>query len=660
MTDIFLSYARQDRERVRAVATALQAEGWDVWMDPSEPNPDSVEATDGKLEAAGAVLVVWSFNARYADHVRSEAATGLYRNRLVQVRLDGVSPPRPFDQVEALDLAAWAGQRDGPDWERVVSAVRLSAGAPGKSRALAVRAADSRKGRPAYLEKRRPAWAKLAGVVLVGAVGAGAWLFDPLGWRDGAGLIDEAQDTVASVASARLDGRDSSSLAPGGEQAATAAELAWGAVDRNDPRALGAFLSDWPETPSSQAALSVLRVLDAQAWIAAVEADTDAAYETYLDDFPERGGYVGAMATEARERLAALGVERSLAVSQIQRGLGLLQRYSGEIDGEPSQPAREAVAAIAVDRGWRAPDLRTAAPRDLRRFGDLILGEAARLGRRGTADDAAFAAAAEAADRLRREQALTAARAATSSAEDLAALELRAADEAAWDGAREADTAEAYRGYLRVYPGGQHAGDARAALTQPFGLDQLADDVRAAVAAARQAQAGAETQASAARARAAEADRVAEAASAGAPGTGQLTTADGYAYAGDLVDGAFTGRGVRAGPGGRYRGDLRGGLGLGLGVLEFASSQAAIQAGGADRYEGQFGNDRPSGAGVTYWSKGDRYAGDAARGVLTYGDGRRYEGDMRDGAPDGVGALWSASGALVKAGAWSAGQPAAP
>jgi hypothetical protein len=37
MTDVYLAYAREDRESVRTLSEMLRFEGWDVWMDPSEP-----------------------------------------------------------------------------------------------------------------------------------------------------------------------------------------------------------------------------------------------------------------------------------------------------------------------------------------------------------------------------------------------------------------------------------------------------------------------------------------------------------------------------------------------------------------------------------------------------------------------------------------------
>lgn len=83
MTDVYISYAREDRESVRKLSETLRLEGWDVWMDPSEPLPSHSAALDIKLASAGAILVVWSGYSRGSETVRSEAATGLYKNKLI-------------------------------------------------------------------------------------------------------------------------------------------------------------------------------------------------------------------------------------------------------------------------------------------------------------------------------------------------------------------------------------------------------------------------------------------------------------------------------------------------------------------------------------------------------------------------------------------------
>ncbi len=130
MTDIYVSYAREDRENVRRLGELLGHEGWDVWLDPAEGSSSNSAELDVKLASASAILVVWSGYSRGSETVRSEAATGLYKNKLVQVKIDPASPPRPFDQVEVSDLSRWSGDREDMSLRKVISALRLLAGLP--------------------------------------------------------------------------------------------------------------------------------------------------------------------------------------------------------------------------------------------------------------------------------------------------------------------------------------------------------------------------------------------------------------------------------------------------------------------------------------------------------------------------------------------------
>ncbi len=137
MTDVYVAYARQDRDRLRVVGELLRREGWDSWMDPAEPKPDLSPIADLKLGWSKAVLVLWSDSARRSEYVRSEAATGLYKNKLIQARIDGEAPPRPFDELDAVDLSKWNGDPDDPNWRRLTAMLRNCAGDPVKPPAAA-------------------------------------------------------------------------------------------------------------------------------------------------------------------------------------------------------------------------------------------------------------------------------------------------------------------------------------------------------------------------------------------------------------------------------------------------------------------------------------------------------------------------------------------
>jgi hypothetical protein len=89
MSDIFLSYSSEDRERVRPLVRALEWHGWSVWWDRTiSPGKTFDQVIDAALEAARCVVVVWS-RASVASHwVCTEAEEGRRRERLVPVLID--------------------------------------------------------------------------------------------------------------------------------------------------------------------------------------------------------------------------------------------------------------------------------------------------------------------------------------------------------------------------------------------------------------------------------------------------------------------------------------------------------------------------------------------------------------------------------------------
>ncbi len=139
MTDVYISCARDDAERMAPLVEAVQAEGWSAWFEPDAPPARREHAIDAELGAAGAVIVLWTASSRESEFVRTEAATGLYRNKLIQITLDGDIPPRPFDQLEAIDIGSWNGDSQDPTWQRILGCIRLFAGSPGADRPQVVR-----------------------------------------------------------------------------------------------------------------------------------------------------------------------------------------------------------------------------------------------------------------------------------------------------------------------------------------------------------------------------------------------------------------------------------------------------------------------------------------------------------------------------------------
>ena len=124
MSDIFISYARSTADQAQAVAEGLRALGYDVWRDDELPAHRSyAEVIEERLNAAKAVVVIWSAEAVKSEWVQSEADQARAARKLVQLTLDGARLPMPFDRIQCADLAGWNGDLGAPGWKKVAASV---------------------------------------------------------------------------------------------------------------------------------------------------------------------------------------------------------------------------------------------------------------------------------------------------------------------------------------------------------------------------------------------------------------------------------------------------------------------------------------------------------------------------------------------------------
>src|SRR4029453_2464857 len=110
MTDVFVSYARQDEGEAQRVSNALRAGGYEVWRDDELPaHRTYADVIEERLKSARAVVVLWSAEAAKSQWVRAEADAARLAGTLVQAPLDGTIPPMPFNQIQCADLMDWEG-----------------------------------------------------------------------------------------------------------------------------------------------------------------------------------------------------------------------------------------------------------------------------------------------------------------------------------------------------------------------------------------------------------------------------------------------------------------------------------------------------------------------------------------------------------------------
>ena len=110
MADIFISYSRSDRERVTRLAEALQSSGYSTWWDDDlAGGVEYSREIESRINAAKAVVVVWSETSIESNWVADEAELGRDADKLIPLVIDNVQPKIGFRQFQSIDFRNWAG-----------------------------------------------------------------------------------------------------------------------------------------------------------------------------------------------------------------------------------------------------------------------------------------------------------------------------------------------------------------------------------------------------------------------------------------------------------------------------------------------------------------------------------------------------------------------
>ena len=128
MADVFISYATEDRDRVKPVVKAIERAGFSVWWDRRISLGSSFDREiERELDSAKCVVVVWSTHSVDSDWVRNEAQEGLDRGILVPLLIDDVKPPLAFRRAQTAVLSNGPTQEE---FELVISTLQSITGQP--------------------------------------------------------------------------------------------------------------------------------------------------------------------------------------------------------------------------------------------------------------------------------------------------------------------------------------------------------------------------------------------------------------------------------------------------------------------------------------------------------------------------------------------------
>jgi hypothetical protein len=131
MSDIFVSYASEDRDRITPVVRALEATGWSVSWDKTIPVGKAWrKIIETEIETCRCMVVIWSATSINKEWVYEEASEGKRRGVLAPVLIDDIRPPLGFRDIQAAELKHWDGKAVSPEFDRLVKDISRMLGTP--------------------------------------------------------------------------------------------------------------------------------------------------------------------------------------------------------------------------------------------------------------------------------------------------------------------------------------------------------------------------------------------------------------------------------------------------------------------------------------------------------------------------------------------------
>jgi hypothetical protein len=124
MSEIFISYASEDRPRAKIIAEALEHQGYSVWWDVVIPPGKTFdEVIKEELYSTKCIIVLWSWKSVLSDWVKEESSEGVKRKILIPVLIDDVEIPLGFKRIQAARLIDWSGTLPNPEFDILLKSV---------------------------------------------------------------------------------------------------------------------------------------------------------------------------------------------------------------------------------------------------------------------------------------------------------------------------------------------------------------------------------------------------------------------------------------------------------------------------------------------------------------------------------------------------------
>src|SRR5262245_36840047 len=150
MSDIFISYKREEQPKARQLASALEQQGWSVWWDHPRlrAGDDFDKIIEAALNESRCVIVLWSELSVKSDYVLAEATEALEKKKLVPVTIEKVNLPFRFKRLHTALLVNWDGSNTSAEFRKLLEDLTAKIGKPAR-KAKPGRTRAERHGRPA-------------------------------------------------------------------------------------------------------------------------------------------------------------------------------------------------------------------------------------------------------------------------------------------------------------------------------------------------------------------------------------------------------------------------------------------------------------------------------------------------------------------------------
>jgi TIR domain-containing protein len=158
MSDIFISYASEDRHWAEMLAQTLEGRGWSAFWDRTIPIGKTWRETIGReLDGARCVIVLWSKTSIESGWVQEEADDANRRGILVPVLIENVQPPIGFRSIQAAHLENWNGTEPTQAFRRLIADITALIGPPSKKAEKEGAQAEAKPEHKAEEERKRAA-----------------------------------------------------------------------------------------------------------------------------------------------------------------------------------------------------------------------------------------------------------------------------------------------------------------------------------------------------------------------------------------------------------------------------------------------------------------------------------------------------------------------